>query len=132
MERSRPYQQIHFLEAWDVPDVLFHDPILYKATSIELVEALGLTIIGEPKVFPYPGMGFSFQTLLSESSFDGHTWEENGKYMNYLLHTCSTTDFSRVPEIASNILQTDEIEFREITPHRRRMRRRESGIVVPA
>jgi S-adenosylmethionine/arginine decarboxylase-like enzyme len=131
-ERARPFQQIHFLEAWNAPDELFTDSELYRKTSVELVGALGLTIIGEPRVFPYPGMGFSFQTLLTESSFDGHTWQENDNYLNYLLHTCSKKDFSKATDIARDILQTDDVEFREITPHRRRMRRRPSGIVIPA
>lgn len=129
--RERPFQQIHLIEAWNAPDILFERSDIYHATSLQLIEALKLTTIGESKVFPYPVMGFSFQTFLTESEFSGHTWQETGNYLNYLLHTCSVTDFSRAREIAQEVLQTDEVIFTEITPHRRRMAQRPSGIYAP-
>ncbi len=132
-ERPRPHQNFHLLEAWNVPDVLFTDPILFKATSVQMAEAVGLTILGRPSFHQYDPESISLNAFLSESSINAHTWKELNNYMNFVLHTCSREiDFGTIPDIAREILQTDEIEFRPLTPHGRRMKQIKSGLVIPA
>lgn len=131
-ELPRPYQDFHLLEAWDVPEPLFTDPLLFKATSLQLIEATGLTVVGFPDIHPYQPEGFSLNAFLAESGVNVHTWRELSNYMNFLFHTCSRkVNFENIPEIASNILQTHSIEFNPLTIARNRMIRRASGLSIP-
>lgn len=115
---ATPHEDIHVVRAWGISVAgFFEDPEIFKYFSSLLVTRAGFTIQGEPVVVRYPEKGFTYIAALTESAVTGHTWEEYGSYVNYLLQTCKKdADFSRLEDVARVVLGTNLVRVEPYFP----------------